>query len=387
LTSDDRHNRHQMFLARLRESGEDVSLAEKRQHLKTIADEFKRSRSAVLPQIVMPIVQILSEDGSWEVRQDVAELLVYVPEGDFSRLTGRLVSDFNGYVRRSAEKSRERRRQAEIEAKRASRGIEQVSLQYQNLTKQVGGEVADEAIQLAEKRFTLLADALVHDLLSVLAGAKTQVRRLVKRLADGDADILQMAVKLSEDMDFMEQYFRSVEAYSRALSPERHLEWMQEVVHQAVEQARRGLEAYGVDLGAISVDESHVSEVRAEVSRELIVQAISNIVTNAYEAFLDQEGRIREGRIDVSSRTDEGCVIIDVRDNGCGLSDKELSALRAFLPGRKNHNKKRSKGLGLLTAKKNIEAHDGTLTVESTLGEGTTVTIMLPLTAGEMEDE
>jgi signal transduction histidine kinase len=75
-----------------------------------------------------------------------------------------------------------------------------------------------------------------------------------------------------------------------------------------------------------------------------------------------------------------------VGDTGCGLSPDELDSLRAFLPGRKNMNKKRSTGYGLLIAKKNVEAHDGTLTVESSLGKGTRVTISLPMNMKEETD-
>lgn len=385
MTSGDGHGDHEELLERLQE-GDRVPVSEKRGHLRDIAKEFKQGIGAVLPESVMPLIRVLAEDDDWQVRQDVAEMLVYVPEGDFAQLAGRLVGDPNGYVRRSAEKSRERRRKAEREAKRASRGLEQVATEYENLTKQVGGEVADKAIALAEKRFTLLSDALLHDLLQIVGSVKSAARALRKGLANGDAVLLETAKGLSQDVDYIEQYMRAFEAYAKTLPPQRHMERIAEVVRRGTERAQEALRLQGFDLAQVTLDDSGLAEIRAEVSLELVAQAVANIVTNAYEAMLNDDDEIQEGKITISAHEAEGMVAIEVCDDGCGLSPDELTALRAFLPGRKNPRKPRSKGLGLLAAKKNIEAHDGSLAVESTLGEGTTVTIALPLTAEEGDD-
>ena len=118
----------------------------------------------------------------------------------------------------------------------------------------------------------------------------------------------------------------------------------------------------------------------------MIVQALANLLKNAFEAFVSPEGGVRTGRIILTAVATDTEVHIKIEDDGCGLPEDELTALRAFLPGRKNNHKKRSKGLGLLTAKKNIEAHDGTIKVESVLGDGLTVTITIPFSPGTDSD-
>ncbi len=385
MTSASGRSSTEKFLSRLGQK-DGVSLEEKRRHLKVLRNAFKHGESSVLSPANMPAVLLLAEDVDWQVRQDVAELLLYAPEEHFSQLAARLMADPNGYVRRSAERSRERRQKAQLEARQASRGIEEVTKQYESLTRQVGGEMADKAISLGEARFELLADELLHDLLTMLTPLKAQVRGLTSGLAKVDRDLLQMAVKSSEDLDFLEQYIRAVVAYSKALPVERHPEWVQEVVRQAGEQVHRNLAERGVDLNPVALDDGEVAGTRVPMCRELIVQALANIVTNAYESLLNEEGRLDEGRIGITTRTADGHVAIEVRDNGCGMSPDELTALLAFLPGRKNAKKKRSMGLGLLTAKKNVEAHYGTLRVESELGKGTAVTITLPLAAQDAEN-
>jgi signal transduction histidine kinase len=363
-----------------------MSLEDKRRHLKALRNALKHGAPSELSQSDMSAIHLLAEDADWQVRQDVAELLLYVPEDDFARLTGRLMADPNGYVRRSAERNRERRQKARTEARQAGRGIEQVANQYESLARRFGQEVADEAIRLAETRFGVLADALIHDLLQRVAVLKSEVRQLTNGLADKDLDLLQTATKASEGIDGMAQYIRAVAAYSQALPTDRHPEWVHEVVRQAVEQAQRSIQEEGLDLRHVVLDDGGISDARVPMCRELVVQAVANIVTNAYEALLDENGKLEKGGIGISVRAAAGDIAIEIRDNGCGMSPKELTALLAFLPGKKNGKKKRSMGLGLLTAKKNVEAHGGTLNVESKLGEGTVVTVTLPLTAKDVQN-
>jgi signal transduction histidine kinase len=70
-----------------------------------------------------------------------------------------------------------------------------------------------------------------------------------------------------------------------------------------------------------------------------------------------------------------------VRDSGQGISTEDLPHL--FTPFfRADKSRARATGglgLGLLLARRIVEAHQGTIRVESELGEGTTVFVSLPL--------
>lgn len=375
------------FLAKLRGGTDSVPVSDKRVYLKAVGERLRRHGTGGLSPDGAEAVRLLSQDDAWQARQDVAELLILLPEDLFIPLIAKLSKDPNGYVKRSAEQSLERRRAAAAEAKRASRGVEEIEKMYQSLTKQIGGDMADKAVQLGEKRFFLMADALVHDLLSgPLAVLTEDARKLQRTLADEGHGGAAAAEQVVEGLRFLTQYMRQFEAYSKALPVKRNPEWVKEMLAQAGELARRSFQELGYDSGGIALDDSGVGNVRIEVSRELIVQAMSNLIKNAFESFVSPEGAIRTGRIALTTETTEKQVVIRISDDGCGLPEDELTALRAFLPGRKNSHKKRSKGLGLLTVKKNIEAHDGTIKVESTLGDGLTVTITLPISPGTDSD-
>jgi len=181
----------------------------------------------------------------------------------------------------------------------------------------------------------------------------------------------------------MKQSIRDAETYARDLPVQRRPEWLHEVIRQAKDLAIQNLKALGLDISSVDI-KVDVGEIRVDIARQLIVQAVTNVLKNACESLID-DGQVCSGTITVSAQATIDTVTIAIVDDGRGLTEEELVLLRAFLPGRKYDRKPRSTGYGLLIAKKNIEAHDGTLAVESVLNAGTTVTITLPLKAREAQ--
>jgi signal transduction histidine kinase len=102
-----------------------------------------------------------------------------------------------------------------------------------------------------------------------------------------------------------------------------------------------------------------------------INQVFLNILTNAAEAI---EG---DGEITLRCSADADNVAVEVRDTGCGIPVENLSKI--FDPGFTSKGVKVGTGLGLSTAQRIVDDHQGKLTVTSVPGAGTTVLISLPL--------
>jgi PAS domain S-box-containing protein len=96
-------------------------------------------------------------------------------------------------------------------------------------------------------------------------------------------------------------------------------------------------------------------------------RVLLNVVNNALEAM---EGR--EGELVVTTRSEERDVVIAVTDQGPGVEDVE----RIFEPY--YTTKAKGAGLGLAIARQIVAEHRGRITVESRLGQGTKVSILLP---------
>ena len=118
--------------------------------------------------------------------------------------------------------------------------------------------------------------------------------------------------------------------------------------------------------------ENDLPMIRADERR--IRQVLINILSNAVK-FTPEGGQVR---VQSSLRSD-GLIIV-VSDTGIGISPGEIpKAMEPFGQiDSKISRKYEGTGLGLPLAKRLVELHGGTLTVESALGVGTTVTIVLP---------
>ncbi len=108
--------------------------------------------------------------------------------------------------------------------------------------------------------------------------------------------------------------------------------------------------------------------------REKLARAILNIIDNAIKYSQDL------GKVEISleKRNDQALIII--KDNGIGISKKEIPHIfDRFYRGSKTA-KVLGSGLGLAIASSIITTHQGSINIDSELGKGTTVTIRLPIT-------
>ncbi len=91
--------------------------------------------------------------------------------------------------------------------------------------------------------------------------------------------------------------------------------------------------------------------------------------------------------IEIGLRMEDGAAVVDVRDHGHGVDPEDVP--NVFMPFfRADRSRRRETGgvgLGLTLAKRIVEAHGGTIDLESRKGEGTTVRIVLPVSASPGE--
>ena len=111
--------------------------------------------------------------------------------------------------------------------------------------------------------------------------------------------------------------------------------------------------------------------------RRAFNQVLINLVSNAIK-FTP-----RGGRVDVGARCDAGMFVVTVEDTGVGIGEDDLPRLgEAFFQARASYDRRHDgTGLGLSIVKGLVRLHGGDMKIDSRLGEGTQVTIRLPLVA------
>ncbi|MEK3889532.1 ATP-binding protein [Bacillus sp. FSL K6-3431] len=125
----------------------------------------------------------------------------------------------------------------------------------------------------------------------------------------------------------------------------------------------------------------HTVEIKSELSKDIMLvncaskqikQVIINLIKNAIDAMPSG------GAIHVNTTTmPNGMVVIEIRDEGMGISNEQLEHLREPFYS----DKATGTGLGLMISYKIIEDHNGTIQFLSKVGEGTSVQILLPSAA------
>jgi signal transduction histidine kinase len=114
-----------------------------------------------------------------------------------------------------------------------------------------------------------------------------------------------------------------------------------------------------------------------------ITQVFTNLLMNAYEAMGGK------GRVTISAemiRFEDGgdgrdAVHVEFADNGPGIPpDVADKVFDPFFT-----TKAQGSGLGLAIVRKIVDAHDGRIDLRTTPGQGTTIRVTLPVTAGNEE--
>jgi two-component system, NtrC family, sensor kinase len=126
--------------------------------------------------------------------------------------------------------------------------------------------------------------------------------------------------------------------------------------------------------GPLAVEVAVERDVRVEAHRHRLLQAFTNVIQNAFEAY---DGLAIPGKLQIGSRPDgERRVVVTFADDGCGMSEEALRDAFQLYASKKPEGT----GFGLPLAKKIIEAeHGGSVHLASQKGKGTTVTVVLPL--------
>ena len=114
-------------------------------------------------------------------------------------------------------------------------------------------------------------------------------------------------------------------------------------------------------------------------SAQQLNQVFLNLLVNAAQALQEQ------GEINIQTITQEPWVIIKISDNGSGIAPEHLS--RIFEPFFTTKDVGKGTGLGLSICYDIIQQHHGEIDVESTLGQGTTFIIKLPIAASPGDEE
>jgi two-component system sensor histidine kinase HydH len=208
------------------------------------------------------------------------------------------------------------------------------------------------------------ATTIVHDLKNPLIA----ILGLGQRIQEGKVNIDAAVEVIMNSARSMERIVNDVLDFARPIRLELMEEDLRGIVRRVYDLSARNAEDKGVLLPLDLPAES----VPVVMDVEQMQRAVVNLLNNAIEA--SDPGQ----KVVLTVMNGKSHLNISIKDHGSGMDKEALEKI--FTPF--VTTKKRGTGLGLPIAKKIIEAHKGTLRVESKQGAGTEVKIELPHTDG-----
>lgn len=212
-----------------------------------------------------------------------------------------------------------------------------------------------------------LSASIAHEIRNPITAAKSLVQQMGEDPAANEN--VEYAKVALEELDRVERSIAHLLRYAREEEVRPELMVLADVVESAVETFSDRVEKLGVDLER-AVDEDTQMQGDPEKLRRVVI----NLVGNALDA-LEASGRPDRRLTLTGGQNLAGTEVwLKVRDNGEGIEPERLSKI--FSPF--HTSKDGGTGLGLAITKKLVEAHDGTIEVTSTEGEGTEFELVFP---------
>ena len=283
--------------------------------------------------------------------QNISDKMARVEEGDLSvRLVplysdevGSLMSSFNSMV---------------VNLEKAKQELQQCH--YQQM------ERADRLASVGE-----MATGLAHEIKNPLAGISGAISVLADDFVETDPR-KEIVRQVLEQIKRLDKTATDLLFFGRPGTPELAFTDINALVKKTLFFVSQHPEAKNIhyhkeltrDLPAIWVDEKQIQQVLLNI----IINAVQ-VMTDGGTLTIQTEPRTHGGRT---------WVRVLITDTGKGIAPEELD--RIFVPF--HTTKTQGTGLGLPICRQLMEQHDGTIEVESRLGEGTTFIIELPVIEG-----
>lgn len=215
-----------------------------------------------------------------------------------------------------------------------------------------------------------LAAAIAHEIRNPLAAVLNSAEELQVRLELKGTNQRLLEIIL-EEVKRLESIVRDFLDFARPSEPKLAAEDLHQILDKTLELvAQSNLTRPGVKIERQFA--STLPPLNLDAGR--MIQVFLNILLNASQA-IKKEGTITINTTLFTDERGKEQARVTIADTGLGISNEHLD--RIFEPF--FTTKPSGTGLGLPIAKQIIEAHGGTIAVESSDGRGTTVTIKLPI--------
>ena len=209
-----------------------------------------------------------------------------------------------------------------------------------------------------------MANFLIEDIKKPILVSKRYAEHLKKK--NLSADVINVVDMLLEQLNNIADLVQSTSNYSEGKSV---LRSNNVNLSEALNEFNERVDSY-VQSMKCKIVTNYEADVRVNIDSKEFYQGFKHIIKNACEAMPNG------GDISLSTKLVNDKVSIIIKDNGVGIPNGfNEKIFEPFM----SYGKRTGTGLGLSVTKKIVEEHHGSISANSDLGIGTTLTINLPI--------
>lgn len=265
------------------------------------------------------------------------------------------------------------RQQAEGVLKETNQRLEQTLVELKGKTSDL--TAMTQQLWQTSKLATMgeLAASIAHELNNPLQTISLRIDSLAEVFSNDEQKLHEFEI-ITEELARMGKLIGSLLQFSRHSHQEISLLDIRKEIENSLELIEYHLRAQKIKV----VREFDETLPKIQADRQQLRQVLLNLLTNASDA-MPLGGTLTTRVRSVESESGISGVSLELTDSGPGITPANLE--RIWEPFFTTKPEGKGTGLGLAIARRAIEAHHGTLSIESHPGKGTTVTIFLPVTS------
>lgn len=236
---------------------------------------------------------------------------------------------------------------------------------FENMTEQIRmKDEMDRMRRLAD--LGQLASTMAHDIRNPLSSIRGAAQLFEKEVAADPlmAEYVQMII---QEVDRLNKITTDMLDFAQPTARNYSLIHPSKLVHRVLHMMATEIERSGVYV--IYNDEPEIAPI--EVNADHMERAVRNLILNAIQA-MPNGGTLTIGCCQLN---ETHRIAIRFYDTGCGIPPNKIQEVtKPFYT-----TKARGSGLGLSIVQKVVQAHNGSLEIDSVLGEGSCISMLLPV--------
>jgi len=252
-----------------------------------------------------------------------------------------------------------------IEVKNAGHEVAIVIDAYNSMIDQLEESATALATNERESAWREMAKQVAHEIKNPLTPMRLTLQSFERRFDPNDPEIQQ---KVKEFSKTMIQQIDTMSSIASAFSTYAKMPAQQDETLNLVKITKLALDIFNEAFISFSSSEKNI---RVKMDRTQWIRIVTNLVKNAVQAVSETDNP--QVLVEVNATKDKGILVVS--DNGIGIPPENKS--KVFEP--KFTTKTSGMGLGLAMVKNIVESHDGTISLVSEVGKGTTFTVEFPI--------